>query len=341
MPPFSTPAAIIIAPRLAVRPAHETVGQHHRIAVDALAYTKCERLLGGDMIDLEPDIKKEYERHALELANFAENTTDVGLSAQDVLQAHFLIANHFYLEGIGLGGVGPKDLKLLCSAVDRQAVSWGSNFKWSNCFDVCATLLFGLIKNHPFHDANKRTAFLSALHLLHKAGICPASSEKLFEDLTVEVADAKLGKYARFNEFVKSGEPDPEVKYISWFIRKHTRKIDNSTPSITFRELRLILNRYSYDLRNPDGNYIDVVRLTRRRKLLGLGKSEEVAIWTCQVGFPRWTAQVSKAALRTVRDRTNLTTQAGVDSAAFFHGLDPMQSLIATYNKPLMSLATR
>jgi hypothetical protein len=84
------------------------------------------------------------------------------LGMHDVLKAHFLIADFFFAEGEGIGGVGPRDLDLLHSALYRQHVTLGGTAKWDTKFDVCATLLYGLIKDHPFHDANKRTAFLSA-----------------------------------------------------------------------------------------------------------------------------------------------------------------------------------
>src|SRR5207249_1336251 len=120
------------------------------------------------------------------------------------------------LDGAGLGGIGLKDIGLLQSAVGRQHVSFGGKAKWTNHFDICATLFFGLIKNHAFHDANKRTAFLTALFHLDTNGWCPAVSERQFEDLTVQVADNDLVRFARFNKFVENGNPDPEVAYISW-----------------------------------------------------------------------------------------------------------------------------
>jgi hypothetical protein len=55
------------------------------------------------MIEFEPEIKKEYDRYASELDNFPEDVVSNGLTAKDVLQAHFLIANHFYIREAGLG----------------------------------------------------------------------------------------------------------------------------------------------------------------------------------------------------------------------------------------------
>src|SRR3546814_12154590 len=67
---------------------------------------------------------------------------------------------------------------------------------WSS--DVCSSdlsLMYGLIKNHPFHDANKRTAFLCAILHLQKIGRTPTIDQKSFEDFTVNVAEGNLDTY--------------------------------------------------------------------------------------------------------------------------------------------------
>jgi death-on-curing family protein len=290
------------------------------------------------MEELEPVIRDEYIRVLEKIDD--EPELQGQLTSRDVLKAHFLIANHFYLEGEGLGGVGPKDIGLLKSAVSRQSVSLGGKRKWDSDFDVCSTLFYGLIKNHPFHDANKRTALLCCLWFLYQKGYCPKINEKDVEDFTVEIADDKLYKYARFNELKKT-DPDPEVRYISYFLRKNSRGIDRRRYAVTFRELQKILNRYGFSLENPNGNFIDVVKTENVRSFFGLGNTREKRTTLGQIGFPRWTVQVSDAAMKTVRDVTRLNPKDGVDSATFFHGVDQLQSLLTTYSEPLMRLAYR
>lgn len=292
------------------------------------------------MLSLEPEIDAEFQRTLAQLPD-EEGVGPYALSIVDVLRAHFLIANHFYLEGRGLGGIGPRDVGLLCSTVDRQYVSFGGQTKWTAGFDVCATLFYGLIKNHAFHDANKRTAFLSALYQLRRMNWCPAVSEKQFEDFTVEIADDKLERYARFKEMSSKGDLDSNVKFISWYLRKYTRKVDKYSYNITYRELQAILSRHGFLLANPQGNYIDVLRIEKRRSFLGLRGEREVHTRITKIGFPRWTAQVEKGLLKSVREATKLTPTYGVDSASFFRGVDPMQALITSYHEPLMRLSER
>ena len=95
------------------------------------------------------------------------------LNCEDVLDAHFLICEHFYQKGEGLGGFGPKDFGLLSSAVSRQNASAFGSFVHESLWEIAASLIFGLINDHPFHDANKRTAFLSSVFLMLENGYVP------------------------------------------------------------------------------------------------------------------------------------------------------------------------
>lgn len=292
------------------------------------------------LVELEPEIRAEYDRT---IADF-EPVTEFGdsyLSTADVLRVHYSIANHFYLEGSGIGGIGPKSKELLESAVFRQITAYGGTSKWDGIFDITATLMFGLIKNHAFHDANKRTAFLTALYQLYSAGYCATAKEKKFEDLTVQIAENNLSKYNRYNDLVKSGTDDPEIKFISKWLRQNMRRLDKRTYRITYRELKAILLRFGFHMENPSSNYIDINKYITKKRVFGLLKSQESSIRVGRVGFHSWTATVSDGTIKLVREVTELSAKDGVDSAAFFKGQDPMQSLIATYNDQLIRLADR
>ena len=117
----------------------------------------------------------KHEQVAAEHARWTELAgqecaTGGTISVTDVLDVHFLIVDQFYGQRTGLGGVGPKDLGLLSSACARQDVGFGEYEKWSTLEDKAATLLYGLVLNHPFHDANKRTGFLTTLFYLQTNG---------------------------------------------------------------------------------------------------------------------------------------------------------------------------
>lgn len=292
------------------------------------------------MLELEPEILQEYNRI---LATYTEVTSfpSPALSVTDVLRAHFMIANHFYLEGEGIGGVGPKDINELESTVCRQISSFAGKAKWINQYEIAATLFYGIIKNHCFYDTNKRTAFLSMIYQMHSINRCPCVSEKVIEDFTVEVAENGLEKYSRYRELKKDGDTDPEVRFIAHWIKKSMRQMTNDKKSITFRHLDKILSRYGFYLDNADRNYIDV--MSERQETTGFifKKTNTVRVRIGQIGFPRWGAEVPPGTLKYVRSITKLSSKDGVDSRSFFDGLDSMQSLISTYNEPLLRLAQR
>ena len=291
------------------------------------------------LLDNAP-VQKEFERWCKYFdGDDAYDTSDtVGLV--DVLRAHFLIADYFYSEGYGIAGVGPRDANLLHSSVYRQFVSFGGKDKWATSFEKCATLLFGLVKDHPFHDANKRTGLLTMLFFLNKMGRYPVVKQKELEDFVVDIAEDKLKKYRRQQDLQRKSV-DPEILFIADYLRRNSRPRDSKYYSITYRELDQSLRQFGYCLSNPHKNFIDICRIEERRKFLGLGKKETKLIKLAQIGFPSWKKTVGKRAIKTVRTATDLTPKKGIDSATFYHGVDPLNTLISEYEAPLERLAYR
>lgn len=290
---------------------------------------------------LSPEVQAEYDRWICIVGTDDPYAGPTTLGIHEVLRAHFLIADFFLAEGEGIGGFGPRDANLLHSALYRQHVTIGGQLKWKDKFEICATLMYGLIMDHPFHDANKRTAFLSTLHYLYKHGRTPTVSHRDFEDFTVDVAEHKLDKYVRYREYQKDGKGEPECRFISHYLRSKTRELDKRTYFVTYRDLKRILNSFGYDLENESGNYIDVVRVSEERAGFLFRTTKIVRKKVAQIGFPGWTKQVRAGAIDTVRKETGLTAERGVDSQAFFNGVEPLQKLIAHYEEPLRRLANR
>lgn len=267
-----------------------------------------------------------------------ESPTTLGII--DVLRAHFLIADFFLAEGKGLGGVGPRDIELLNSALYRPFMCYGGVCKWTSPFEKAATVLFGLVMDHPFHDANKRTAFLSILFLLQKMGYTPTVSHKEFEDFLVEIADRKLDVHSRFQQYRKKHD-DPEIKFIAWWLKAKTRPVDKRQYIITYRDLARILGKFNFFLENPHHNSIEVVEY-KERFLNPFGLfDKKIRNKLGNIGFPGWTRQVYKGELKRVRDLTGLTEANGYDSQVFYQDADPLSQLINEYQEPLRRLADR
>lgn len=91
----------------------------------------------------------------------------------------------------GLAGI--RDQGLLESALDRPrnllAYEPGSSI-----FELAASLCFGVAKNHPFNDGNKRTALLSTRAFLYLNGkvLEPAQQDEVATMLAV--ADGSLNE---------------------------------------------------------------------------------------------------------------------------------------------------
>jgi len=294
---------------------------------------------------LVPELRYQYETACEAVTSFEENISSDDLSAQEVLRAHFAICAFFADEAEGLGGVGPKNVGLLLSALSRQFVGIGHTQKWVTIHDKAATLLYGLVMNHPFHDANKRTAYLSTIHYLFRNGYAVTVSEKALEDLTVTVANRNLEKFRRFKQLRRKSD-DPEVEFLSHYLRQNTRKVDRQQYLVTYRELDKLLQRYDAWLENPHNNFIDVMTWeTVERRSGGIFSRKTIKTRekkrACSLGFPGWTRQVGKGRLKHVRDTLNLTPQHGVDSQSFFKEVDDMKVLLELYQGALRRLAFR
>lgn len=285
-------------------------------------------------------VEQEFNRWVSQLGEEDPYESADTMGLYDVLRAHFLIGDYFYGRDSGLGGIGPRDTNLLHSALYRPFVSLGGVPKWNTSYEKASTLIFGIITDHPFHDANKRTGLLLLLLFLRNCNRVPTVGQNELEDFAVEIADHQLERYPRYRELRKT-EREPEVLFIADYLKRKSRKVDKHHYTITYRELDQRLSTFGYRLSNPSGNYIDVVRVEQRRKLFGWGEREQVNVKVAQIGFPGWKNQVNQTAVATARKAAKLTAEHGFDSQTFYQGVDPVQSLIAEYAGPLERLAHR
>lgn len=78
------------------------------------------------------------------------------LTPQQILAIHDQAIKRFG------GSHGLRDLRLLESAAGRPQATFGGQNLYETIFDKAAALMHSLLKNHPFVDGNKRTAYSSA-----------------------------------------------------------------------------------------------------------------------------------------------------------------------------------
>lgn len=87
--------------------------------------------------------------------------------------------------------IGVKDSGLLESAILRPRSSAFSEDAYPSLFEKAAALFESLGQNHPFQNANKRTAFAALVIFLQLNGYGFEMNHQAAEDLTVDMVNHK------------------------------------------------------------------------------------------------------------------------------------------------------
>lgn len=85
-------------------------------------------------------------------------------AGDELLQAILTLHDYSIREYGGLPGIRSHDL--LLSAIYRPFAVFNNQLQYSSGLQPAAALLYSLVQNHPFHDGNKRTAFMTCLYFL-------------------------------------------------------------------------------------------------------------------------------------------------------------------------------
>ena len=92
----------------------------------------------------------------------------------------------------GLSGL--RDEKLLDSAISAPFQTFDGQDLYPNLFEKAAQLCYGLIKNHPFIDGNKRIGTHAMLIFLKANNFSVECDDKNLIDLIFGIADGTLTK---------------------------------------------------------------------------------------------------------------------------------------------------
>ena len=112
------------------------------------------------------------------------------------IAAHSVQLRHFG------GALGLRDEGALRSALDRPVNKW--HYEATLLPELAAAYAFGLAKNHPFVDGNKRIAFIAMVAFLRKNGVAfrPDQAQSTAIILAVaagEVSEQSLARWIRDN----------------------------------------------------------------------------------------------------------------------------------------------
>jgi len=140
-------------------------------------------------------------------------------SPSRVLALHEALAGIFAESEDPISPSGPRDMALLESACTRPETSLMGTEKYPTLLAKAAALFHSLVKNHPFHNGNKRTALLTLIHMLADNGRrVTASDEQLFE-FVLAVADGTVPGNER------STNVDAHVDQIRKWVADHTSAV--------------------------------------------------------------------------------------------------------------------
>ena len=92
------------------------------------------------------------------------------------------------------GPSGIRDAGLLLSAMGNVEATFDGAFLHESIFEMAAAYLYGICRNHPFLDGNKRTAAATALTFLDMNRIELDADEDEFYRLVIGVAEGRVSK---------------------------------------------------------------------------------------------------------------------------------------------------
>lgn len=271
------------------------------------------------------------------------------LSLAEVRAIHEHIANQFAASSDPIEPRGERQGGLLESAVARQHAGVQNRLLYPNPVLNATTLVFGLCKNHPFHNGNKRTALISMLvhldrnHRIIESGI----NHWDVYDFIIRLANGSLHEITHagkrlIRDGVDVNTPGSQFECCRSWLTAHTRDINNGERQIRMRELRKILANFGYELRSPVNNFSDIVRVEEQQKPSGwLRRPRSVIVEhkVFQISCSGMSAVVPISTLKDVRRRCELTERHGVDSVTFYSQADRLDYFLNYYRKILQKLA--
>ena len=269
------------------------------------------------------------------------------MNVSDILKAHYILADYFtdksaYEETEYLGmSIGVRDYNLIASAVGRQVTGYGGKLKYENNLDICATLFFGLVKNHAFVDCNKRTALLVLLHQMYKYGYYIVGNFKKLEDLVVSTAEnttAENGIPSKYKNVYKKFRKQEDnsgyavVKTLSYILRGLvTRKNHSFRMDINMKDFCQALTDIGVKC-SLEGAKIKFYRTVRSWHKLS---SEELAY---TVNFYGWTRAVEAGMADEVFRRLEIFKEYPDFQSIMAKKGESIYTIIGDFEKPLRKL---
>ena len=119
------------------------------------------------------------------------------ISIKEIVAIHEILIDHFG----GLQGIRDKDS--LEAALNRPLQTFDNKELYPSLLEKVAALLESLIKNHPFHDGNKRLGYTVTRLILLNNDMDIEASEVEKYDFIISIAENKV-EYSHILDWLKN-----------------------------------------------------------------------------------------------------------------------------------------
>jgi death-on-curing protein len=108
------------------------------------------------------------------------------------LSKHQVVILHEILVKYSGGSDGIRDIGLLESALEAPFITFGGVSNYPTPHSKAARLAFGLVKNHPFVDGNKRIGILAMISFLELNGTKLVCTDEELIKIGLGIADGTI-----------------------------------------------------------------------------------------------------------------------------------------------------
>lgn len=285
-------------------------------------------------------------------------TTQKGLKIstinfEEVVELHEQLSSHPVLleETEPVHPPGIKNENSIQSAVARQTTSMGSIYKYSDIYSSCATLLYGVIKAHGFHNGNKRAGFMSMIkHLYCNGKMLKASLDKeIIYDFLRAIASNQLISFAKSqgkhctsllqavqNKY-EMWDDDAKIEFIALWIQQNTRSKNNNFRPLKWEDVWKILE--TFDIKVTIDEQKSIARFTKK-----YNKRTKYLSWFNIPSIMDETYKFSgeycdKKNINKIRNLVQLTKAKAVDDEQFYNCVSGFDYELAFYKQLISKLA--
>lgn len=186
------------------------------------------------------------------------------ISEEEATKIHYTLVSFFKNEDDPISPPGIRDEGLLSSALHRPFINLGGIEKYKTNDLKAAALLHSLIKNHPFHNGNKRTALVICLLFYDKLGATIEAEENELYDFMINIAEGNI------NNINDKDDSDKFLLEISKWLRNHKVNFLKSHGDIKVKEFIKNCRRLGANIKEGDGYTIstqkDSIRIAKSTK---------------------------------------------------------------------------